>query len=140
MLRTGLSNRADRSEANGILHRNRRLNRRKSLKIGLAHSLQVETYPEIRSNPKMNMKTTPTLIAAIVLGLVLTACDSKQENAREEALESKADALEEMADKTREGAEAAAESTQTAADAIREIGEKRADQLEDTADKARERQ
>lgn len=44
----------------------------------------------------MLLKSLP--LFAVVAGLSLSGCDSKQEKAREEALEKKADALEEQAD------------------------------------------
>lgn len=44
----------------------------------------------------MLLKTLPFF--AVVAGLSLSGCDSKQENAREDALEKKADALEDQAD------------------------------------------
>jgi hypothetical protein len=90
-------------------------------------------------------------LTAVALALALTACDSKQENQREKALENKADALEDRADTVRKQGEAAADrvekqdpgidsrTTDRSADANREVAEKRADQLEDQADRVREK-
>ena len=92
----------------------------------------------------------PALTAA-ALTLALTACDSKQENLNEKALENKADALEDRADAVRKQGEATADrvekqdpgldsrTTDRSADANREIAEKRADQLEDEADRVRDK-
>ncbi|RYD47826.1 MAG: hypothetical protein EOP85_04750 [Verrucomicrobiaceae bacterium] len=106
----------------------------------------------------MNMKTNSivTFIGAAGIAFAFTACDSKQEEAREEVLEQKAenleagadqirkdgetvaDAKEEHADAIRNGSEKAADATEADADATRDAVEKRADQLESEADKVRE--
>ena len=78
------------------------------------------------------------------------ACDSKQENQREKALEGQADSLENQADATRKAGERKAdaiEDTKTnadrgqkeqAADATRKATENKADALENKADATRE--
>jgi hypothetical protein len=48
------------------------------------------------------MKSLSLCLIAAVAALGLSACDSRQENARENALEKKADRLEDKADATRE--------------------------------------
>ena len=84
--------------------------------------------------------------------LSLAACDSKQENQREQALENKADALEDQADATRKAGERKADAIEDskdkvtitkspedkAADATRKNAEARADNLENKADATRE--
>jgi hypothetical protein len=91
----------------------------------------------------------PVLTAAM-LTFALAACESKQENKREEAVEKKADVMEDKADAVRKQGEATADriekqdpgmdshTTDRTADAARETAEKRADQLEDRADRVRE--
>lgn len=105
------------------------------------------------------MKTTTiaTLVGASALALLFTSCDSKQEEAREEKLEQKADNIdaaatqlrkdgekvadmqEDSATAIRKGSEKAADSTEDSADATRKAVEKRADQLEERADEVREK-
>ncbi|SEM76068.1 hypothetical protein SAMN05216404_10180 [Nitrosospira multiformis] len=93
----------------------------------------------------------PALTATMLaLALGLTACKSKEEAAREQTLEQKADTKEDKADVVRKEGEAAADrierqdpgmdsrSTDRAADAARESAETRADQMEDQADRLRE--
>jgi hypothetical protein len=96
-----------------------------------------------------NLKLKPVLIAAL-LASTLAACDSKQENKREEALEKNADQMEKKADVVRDSGEATADriekqdpgmdskATDRAAEAVRDSSESRADQLEDKADRVRE--
>jgi gas vesicle protein len=104
----------------------------------------------------MKTKSIATLIGAAGIAFAFTSCDSKQEQAREEQLEQKAenleagadqlrkdgekvaDAKEDNADAIRNGSEKAADATEENADATREAVEKRADQIEDEADKVRE--
>ena len=104
----------------------------------------------------MKTKSIVTLLGATGIAFAFTACDSKQEQAREEAIEQKADGLESSADQLRKdgekvadakeqhadairnGSEKAADAAENDADATREAVEKRADQIEDEADAARE--
>ncbi len=104
----------------------------------------------------MKTKSIALLAGASAIALFLTACDSKQEQVREENLENKADAIdasatqlrkdgekvadmkEENADAIRKNSEKAADATETNADGTRKAVEKRADQIEDQADKVRE--
>lgn len=70
---------------------------------------------------------TPTILAFSAM-LFLSACDSKQEQAREKALESHADSLESQAKATKEAADAQTKATKDAADAQAKTLEKAADQ------------
>ncbi len=91
----------------------------------------------------------PVLTAA-TLALALTACDSPQEERREQVLENKANLAEKKADIVRDAGEAKADrierqdpgmdsnATDRAAKAARDISESRADRLEDKADRVRE--
>lgn len=102
--------------------------------------------------PESEAMKTPilaTLLTTAAFSLVLSSCDSRQENAREDALEQKADALEKKADNVRKEGEAAADATEDAADRLRdqakdaldttkETTEARADAAEDNADAIRE--
>jgi hypothetical protein len=103
----------------------------------------------------MKINSIITLIAASTLSFAFTACDSKQENARENQLEKKADAMDNHADQVRKAAEAkanskentadaikkdakqAADATKNDADATRKAGEKKADAIENAADDVR---
>lgn len=98
------------------------------------------------------MKTTSLItLAFAAFAFSFTACDSRQENARENALERRADALEDKADIVREKAEKTADAVETndpglnsratekTAEAVRESGEKTADALENQADREREK-
>lgn len=105
----------------------------------------------------MKSTTIATLVGASALVLLFTSCESKQEQAREEKLEQKADSIdaaatqlrkdgekvadmkEENADAVRKGSERAADATESSADATRKAVEKRADQLEERADEVREK-
>jgi uncharacterized lipoprotein YehR (DUF1307 family) len=90
------------------------------------------------------------IFTATILAFTLAACDSKQEDKREAALEQKADTMEDKADVVRKQGEATADriekqdpgmdshTTDRTADAARETAEKRADQMEDQADRVRE--
>jgi hypothetical protein len=92
------------------------------------------------------------VLVGFTLALALTACDSKQENKREQILENKADIKENKADTVRKQGEATADriekrdpgltnsdSTERAAEGARDMSEKRADQLEDQAERLREK-
>ena len=93
----------------------------------------------------------PITILVSGLGLALCACDSKEEQRRERALERKADALEDAAQATRDRGEKTADaikkedpglnapSTNRAADAVKTDAERKADALEDAADATREK-
>lgn len=109
-------------------------------------------------NPTTNMKTNSivTLIGASTLAFLFTSCESKQEEAREEHLEQKADNIEagadqlrkdgdkvadmkeKNADAIRKSSENAADATENSADTTRKAVEKRADQLEEKADAVRD--
>ncbi|HEY1120023.1 MAG TPA: hypothetical protein VGE67_00420, partial [Haloferula sp.] len=64
----------------------------------------------------MKMPIIPTMLAAATYAFAFTACDSRQEEAREDALEHKADSLEKKADQVRKEGESAADATEDAAD------------------------
>jgi hypothetical protein len=113
-----------------------------SLKNHLAPDLQMEcSNPVSSGNPTQTMKTNPiaVLVGASAIAFCFTACDSKQEQAREEKLEAKADAIDAEADQLRKDSEKAAEMKDANTDAIRQDIEKQADQIEDTADDIREK-
>ena len=96
------------------------------------------------------MKTITILLSGVSL-LALSACDSKEEQRREKALERKADSLEDTAEATREKGEKVADSierrdpginapsTDRAANSVRTDAERKADALEDAADATREK-
>ncbi len=85
------------------------------------------------------MKTPITVIlTAIGCTLLFTACDSKEEQRREEALERKADGLENHADKVREGAEAKADALEDQAKQTRKAGEAVGDAVDKAAEGVRE--
>ena len=104
----------------------------------------------------MKTKSIITLAATSAIALMFVSCKSKQEEAREERIEQKADNMEagadqlrkdgekvadmkeEHADAIRKSSEKAADATENDADATRKAVEKRADQIEDQADKVRE--
>jgi hypothetical protein len=101
-------------------------------------------------NPN-NMKITLfSFFTAASALLLFTACDSKEEQRREKALERKADTLEDQAKTTREKGEKKADAiesadpglnssaTQKDAKATRTEAEIKADELEDAAKAARE--
>lgn len=69
-------------------------------------------------------KKSVLLAATAALGLGVAACDSRQENAQENA-----------AQDVREASDAAADAMETQADAVRETGDAKADKMEDQADK-----
>ena len=100
------------------------------------------------------MKTIP-LFAVVLTAFSMAACDSSQENARENTLEKQADTMENQAEATRQSAEAKADGIESAgkqgadklnpatpadqaADAVRKDGEAKADGLENQAEAARE--
>lgn len=75
------------------------------------------------------MKLPSFLILSVTLSL--SACDSKQEEAREKGLENRADSLEDQAKITKKAAEADADAAKRAADA-------QADALKKEAERTRE--
>ncbi len=93
-------------------------------------------------------------ILAVAGALTLGACDSKQENARQDAAEKKADAIENKADAVRKDAEKKADAIEdqkkmandhstnvqleNKADATRDAAEKKADAMENKADAVRD--
>jgi len=85
----------------------------------------------------MKTKTIVKLISASALALAFTSCDSKQEDAREERLEMKADNIEDTADNLRKDGEKAADMKEERADAIRQGNDTAADRVEDSADATR---
>ena len=85
----------------------------------------------------MKTNSIATLIGASALALFFSSCESKQEEAREDRLEQKADALEAGADHTRKAGENAADMKENQADAIRKGNERAADATEDSADATR---
>lgn len=100
---------------------------------------------ETTNNPETNMNSNSILLFSGVLALAnfTVGCDSKQEDAREAAVERMADNLEERADKVRENAEAAADKVEDKADAMREgdtgeMTEASADAVEESADTIRD--
>lgn len=66
------------------------------------------------------MKHTFLLLVAISLSFPLASCKSKEEQAREKALESQADSLESQADATKDAADAQAEALKKEAERARE--------------------
>ena len=72
-----------------------------------------------------------TIIIISVAALTLTACDSKQEQARKEQLENRANKLEEAADATKKAAAGDAE-------VLKKQGEAQAEALKKEADRTRE--
>ncbi len=66
-------------------------------------------------------------LPAITISLAFTACDSKQEQAREQALENRADRLEDQARATKDAAESNADAEKKAAAAQAEALKKEAD-------------
>lgn len=104
---------------------------------------QTEGKARSSNNP---MTKIFSLFAVVVTVFSLAACDSSQENARENTLEKKADTMENQADATRQSAEAKADGIESAgqqgadksADAVRKEGEAKADGLENQADATRE--
>lgn len=102
-----------------------------------------------------SMKTIPLTIIALAGTFALSACDSKQENARENALERKADNKEDQADAVRNRAENQADALESqktlsnpsstnnqlenAADEKRRAAEAAAERLEREAEAAREK-
>ncbi len=78
-------------------------------------------------------------------GLALTACDSKEEQARKDALENRADSLEDQAKAAKKNAERAADATEDtkknvdrSAEAIRIEGERKANALKEAAKETRD--
>lgn len=104
----------------------------------------------------MRIKPIATLFGASVFALLFSSCESKQEEAREQHLENKADSLEhaakqvrkdggtvadmkeDQADAIRHNNDRAADATENGADATRRNAEKQADSLENKADAVRD--
>ena len=96
------------------------------------------------------MKNALPVIVIVSLAFSLGACDSTNENKRQQALENKADRLEDQADVTKEHGEAQADAierhdpgvdgptTDRAAEQARDSSESQADRLEDQADQVRD--
>ncbi len=100
------------------------------------------------------MKNLTLTLLAVAGSFALVSCDSKQENAREDATEKKADAMENKADAVRDTAEKKADTLESQksmsntsttntqlenkADATRNAAEKNADALENKADAVRD--
>ena len=96
------------------------------------------------------MRNTLPLTVIVSLALSLGACDSSNENTRQQALENKADRLENQADVTEEHGEAQADAierrdpgvddpaTDRAAEHVRDSSERGADSLENQADQVRD--
>lgn len=78
-----------------------------------------------------NIKKGSLLAATVALGLGLSACDSKTEN----AAEGKAQDVRESAEATADAIETQADKMDAKADAVRESGDAKADKMEDRADK-----
>lgn len=78
---------------------------------------------------KIAMKLLSVLTTAAAF--MLAACDSEQEQAREQALENRAERLEDQAKVTQDAAKAEADATKRAADA-------QAEALKEQADRTRE--
>ncbi len=81
----------------------------------------------------------------IAAAFALTACDSKEEQARKASLENRADNLEDQAKATKKASEQAADATEDSkknldrkAEAIRIEGKREADALKDAAKDTRE--
>lgn len=70
-------------------------------------------------------------LLSLTAALAFTACDSKQEQAREKGLENRADRLEDQAKATKKDADADA-------DAIKKDADLKADALKKEADRTRE--
>jgi len=81
------------------------------------------------------MKKTITTLAAITLGFGFSACDSKQENARDKAIENKADQLDDKADAVRERSKQDAAAIKDGAEARHENNEKAVDAHQKSANK-----
>jgi flagellar biosynthesis component FlhA len=95
------------------------------------------------------MKPTHLPFLAIATALTFAACDSKQEQQREKALENAADRIEDKADATKKAAEqkadaieeqkkADAKAADKTADAVRKEGKQAADAEKKQADAIRE--
>ena len=101
-----------------------------------------------------SIKQITLCLAAAASVLALSACDSKQENAREDAAEKKADQMEEKADAVRDAGEKKADAIESkkdmsntdttnerlenSADATREAADQKADAIEENADAVRD--
>jgi hypothetical protein len=87
----------------------------------------------------MKTNSIAALVSASAIALFVSSCDSKQEQAREEQLENKAESIDATADQLRKDGERVADMKEESADATRDNVEKRADQLEEAADDVREK-
>ena len=105
----------------------------------MARDLQLNLQPGSSGKPTETMKlnSIANLIGASAVALFFTACDSKQENLREDALEQKADGLEKKADMTRDNGEKSADAAEEVADKVRKTDEVAADQTEQSAEATR---
>lgn len=87
------------------------------------------------------MKLIP-ILTTLTAAFALTACDSKQEQAREKALENRADGLEDAAKATKKNvdvqADAAKKNVDVQADAAKKAADAQADALKKEADRVRE--
>ena len=89
---------------------------------------------QANQNTIMKAPIISSIIAAATYGFLFTACDSPQEDAREEAVEQKADMLEKEAKAVRSDAEAAAEANEKAAENLRKQAEKATDMGKEDAE------
>ncbi len=104
--------------------------------------------------PSSSFRQITLCSIAAASALALSACDSKQENAREDAAEQKADNMEKKADTVRDTGEKKADamesqksmandhstnaSMENKADATRDAADQKADALENSADAVRD--
>jgi hypothetical protein len=104
--------------------------------------------------PFNSAKQITLCLVTAAFALAFSACDSKQENAREDAVEQKADSMENKADAVRDGAEMKADAIEeqkstshdhstnatleNQGDATRGAAETSADTLENQADAVRD--
>jgi hypothetical protein len=93
--------------------------------------------PEIQPTKTMKTNSIATLIGASALALSFTSCESKQEEAREEIHEQRAESLEAGADQTRKAGEQAADAKENQADAMRKANDRAADATENSAEATR---
>jgi len=86
----------------------------------------------------MKINSILNVISASAIALLFSSCESKQEEAREEVLEQKADNLEANADQLRKDGEKVADMKESNADAVRKSSENAADRVENSADATRD--
>ncbi len=84
-------------------------------------------YVEQPDNP-MRIILTLTSLAALTF---ITACDSKQEEVRKDAIENKADAMENQADAVRKDAKTDAKADKASGEATADAIEKKAETVRD---------